>query len=814
MASLISGFGYDIFISYRQKDNKHEGWVTEFVEHLKGELEATFKEDISIYFDENPHDGLLETHDVDESLKEKLKCLVFIPIISRTYCDPKSFAWEHEFKAFIDQASADQFGLKVKLPNGNVSSRVLPVRIHDLDITDVKLCESILNGAIRSIDFVYKEPGVNRPLTREDDEEKNLNRTRYKNQINKTANAIREIISGLRSEPVASEVATALSSESWTDSGEDSKRRLKSSGKIFSGKSLRRLIVLLLVILGFAVTYEIYRIISLSAVSKTIAVIPLTYPGNDTILKDFGDIYTEAIHDKLTEIKNITVRSRLSALQYRNTGKTLQTIRKELGINYLVGGNIRRDGDKVIVWINLVSARRDKNLWSGEYEWDKDRIPRSVQEIIKAIIYNLGSKLSPEELKQVESEPTQNSEANLNFRLANSISYDAWSSFTMGKKLMSYTSFTSAVIAYSKAIEKDTLFARAYANRAIARSWGYYSGELDSTHIEECRKDAEKALLINGELPEARTAMGFYHYYCKNEFDRALEQFSIAAELSPDDYQPLFHMAMVYRRKGDWLKSQELIRKVIKYDPQEALYLTNIGLSYSYLHDYDSALLFHQKAIDMMPSWSTPYIHKIYALIFKNGNTNGVKNVLDSAVAKSGNEFPELSIQLDIYERKYTYALKKTDKLTVSDVRFKGKKYLYKALIYKYLKDSSNAIAYFDSALVSLNNDLQEGFKDPEFHVSCAIANAGLGNKLSAITEGERALDLSENDKLYQNIIIVSIAQVYTMAGSFDNAINALEYLLMNPSWFSVKLLKLDPAWEPLANIPAFQTLINKYSAI
>jgi len=55
MASLIPGFEYDIFISYRQKDNKQGGWVTEFVDALKTELEATFKEDISVYFDENPH---------------------------------------------------------------------------------------------------------------------------------------------------------------------------------------------------------------------------------------------------------------------------------------------------------------------------------------------------------------------------------------------------------------------------------------------------------------------------------------------------------------------------------------------------------------------------------------------------------------------------------------------------------------------------------------------------------------------------------------------------------------------------------------
>ena len=71
MASIIPGYEYDIFISYRQKDNKYDGWVTEFIDHLKREIEATFKEDVSIYFDENPHDGLLEIHNVDKSLEIK-----------------------------------------------------------------------------------------------------------------------------------------------------------------------------------------------------------------------------------------------------------------------------------------------------------------------------------------------------------------------------------------------------------------------------------------------------------------------------------------------------------------------------------------------------------------------------------------------------------------------------------------------------------------------------------------------------------------------------------------------------------------------
>ena len=198
MPSVISGFEYDIFISYRQKDNKGSHWVTEFVEALKTELGATFKEDISIYFDENPHDGLLETHDVDSSLKDKLKCLIFIPVISQTYCDPKCFAWKNEFLAFKELARDDQYGLKLKLANGNVASRILPIRIHELDAEDKTLLENEL-GPLRAIDFIFKSSGVNRPLrSNEDHPNDNLNKTYYRDQVNKVANAVKEIISAIK----------------------------------------------------------------------------------------------------------------------------------------------------------------------------------------------------------------------------------------------------------------------------------------------------------------------------------------------------------------------------------------------------------------------------------------------------------------------------------------------------------------------------------------------------------------------------------------------------------------------------------------
>ena len=196
MSSLIPGFEYDIFISYRHKDNKYDGWVSDFVSNLKRELEATFKEEVSVYFDENPHDGLLETHNVDKSLEGKLKCLIFVPIISQTYCDPKSFAWQHEFLVFNKIAKEDQFGREVKLSNGNVASRILPVKIHDINAEDKTLIENEL-GPLRSVDFILKSAGINRPLTSKDDEVRKHGQILYRDQINKVANALKEIVTGL-----------------------------------------------------------------------------------------------------------------------------------------------------------------------------------------------------------------------------------------------------------------------------------------------------------------------------------------------------------------------------------------------------------------------------------------------------------------------------------------------------------------------------------------------------------------------------------------------------------------------------------------
>jgi hypothetical protein len=199
MASIFPGFEYDIFISYRHNDNAYDGWVTEFVENLRKELVATMKDKVTVFYDDNPDDGLNESHNVDHTIATKIRAMIFIPIISQTYCDTNSFAWNQEFLLFNKAATEDRYGREIKLPNGNIASRILPVRIHEIDNEDVRLLENILHGVLRSIDFIYHVQGVNRPLRpRDDDRQDNLNNTIYRNQINKVANAIKEIVTGVK----------------------------------------------------------------------------------------------------------------------------------------------------------------------------------------------------------------------------------------------------------------------------------------------------------------------------------------------------------------------------------------------------------------------------------------------------------------------------------------------------------------------------------------------------------------------------------------------------------------------------------------
>jgi TolB-like protein/Tfp pilus assembly protein PilF len=801
MSSIIENYTYDIFISYRQKDNKYDGWVTEFVDHLRRELEATFKEEIDVYFDINPHNGLLETHNVDASLKEKLRCLVFIPIISQTYCDSRSFAWQHEFCAFNKVASEDQFGRDIRLASGNVTSRILPVRIHEIEPDDRALLEQELGGVLRSIDFIYKSAGVNRPLrANEDHPQDNLNRTYYRDQINKVANTVKEIINALKRHNLNEEEVTGKAKTVKSKPFSNPKRTIISSS----------LLIALLLILGYFFLPKILN--STVPGDKSIAVLPFENLSSDKEKASFCDAIADIITNQLSENHGLRVVGRTSTLKYREQNKIIREIGAELGVNYIIEGTFQSLDNKIRINAQLIRVSPEGHIWGDVYDREDKDIFDVQSDISEQIAEKLEAVLTPREKERATEKPTANPDAYINLISADALSNNSWYYLLTGNKFVDSTSFDSAIKMYDKAIGYDPGFALAYAKRAIARTWGYYSGYLDNVQIEKCKQDIDKALELNKNLNEARIASGFYYYYCINDYQKALEYFKRASENEPGNSQCLYYMALVYRRTGDWEKSQELMRMVVRSNPQDALVLTNIGMSYTFLHNYDSAVYYQEKATRIIPNWPAPYINNVEAIISKTGSTAEARKMIDSAIIKTGKNFLGSKITLDIYDGKFGEALKKVESAAKSDFSSPGEKYLYLASIFGYLNNQLNAHKYFDSARVYFSNLLTSDPKNVFLQSSLGIAYAGLADKNRAIEAGKKAIELSGNNKLNGADRMIDLASIYVMLGDFDNSMKNIEYLLYNPSRLSTNLLKLDPVWKPLFSRPDFQELIRRYT--
>ncbi len=528
MASLIPGYEYDIFISYRQKDNKGDRWVSEFVEALKTELESTFKEDVSVYFDINPHDGLLETHDVDASLKDKLKCLVFIPIISRTYCDPKSFAWEHEFKAFVEQASQDQFGLKVKLPNGNVASRVLPVRIYDLNANDIKLCESILGGVLRSVDFIYKSAGVNRPLrANEDHPQDNSNKTYYRDQINKVANSIEEIITSIGShipqKEVSKEVFKTVSAP-----------RKSNKVKIIIGS----VILLALIVLGYFLIPKHTK--PKEQVEKSIAVLPFKLLSNEPDKQYLADGMMDEITLHLSKIKELRVLGRTSTEQYRKTDKTLNAIGKELDVAYLLEGSFQKFGDNARLIVQLIKTGKEGHVWANDYDRNWSDIFKVQSEVAQKIADELNAAITPEEKQLIEKVPTSDLTAYDFYQRGREEHTKYWIDNS------NKASLQKAEDLYHKSLKYDSTFAQAYSGLAEVYWDKHYQKEYFSEYFMDSVLFFTKvALSYNDQLDEAYAIRGNY-YYEKGLPEQAIKEFDKALKLNPNYWVAYLAKAGVY----------------------------------------------------------------------------------------------------------------------------------------------------------------------------------------------------------------------------------------------------------------------------
>ncbi|MDP4224599.1 MAG: hypothetical protein Q8868_14935, partial [Bacteroidota bacterium] len=514
---------------------------------------------------------------------------------------------------------------------------------------------------------------------------------------------------------------------------------------------------------------------------KTIAVLPFENYSSDKELSDIGEVLESIIISELHKIGEFTVRQRSAVMEYRVNKKSNSEIARRLKVFFLVRGELSRTRNHILLSVDLISAKKDKVVWSDHFPFtgENDIYSEKINEIPVQIARNLLVNLTPEIKRKIRNKPTRSAAAYMNYVKGTNSQDDAHNAHelvstgdSIFKDLTASANFNKAIEFYDKAIREDSTFALAYAKRSITRSWGCNTGHFtsDSDKIK-CWNDAEKAMKLDGELTEGWIATGFYYYYFVQDFDKALEWFLKAGEKEPDNWESKYYPALVLRANGLWDQSQKLMRQVGKIKPQDALILTNIGLSYQYLHQYDTAIYYQDKAIEAMPRWTGPYNNKIESLIARYGNTVEAEAVMDTAlIYTSGYGLQDLRINLDLYDGKFNEALFIAGYIEPSKFYDKGEREMLFAKIYTCLNNKNFAKQYYLSALEFYSKKYADNPKDFESLSLKGIAAAGLNDRLNAVKWGETAVNSCGKHVFRIADRSVDLAQIYVMVKEYDKA--------------------------------------------
>ena len=274
----------------------------------------------------------------------------------------------------------------------------MPVRIHDLDASDIQLCESVLGGVLRGMEFIYKEPGVNRSLTPKDKEKKNLNGTIYRNQINKVALAIKEIILGLQAEPGAGagvgKPGRTFEEEYFTEKKKEEKRpKRHGRTKIIGG-----------VLLSLLVIAGIYLIPGLfnrknsgentGSADKRICVVvmPFNNSTGDSIWNSYQTIIQQSLISSLSRSNEIRVRLQSNINQsinfsgYSENGvipvNVAGEIAKKQEAGILIYGSIQKSESGLAINTQLVELKSNEVIKSITSEGQNN--DKKIFDIIEA----------------------------------------------------------------------------------------------------------------------------------------------------------------------------------------------------------------------------------------------------------------------------------------------------------------------------------------------------------------------------------------------------------------------------------------------
>src|SRR5579872_3849223 len=330
-----------------------------------------------------------------------------------------------------------------------------------------------------------------------------------------------------------------------------------------------------------------------------LAVLPFENFTGDPGQEYFSDGLTEEMISQLGNLDpaHLGVIARTSVMNYKHSSALIPQIGKDLGVQYVIEGSVRRDSERVRITAQLIQVKDQTHLWAREYDRDLGHLLQLQEEIAREVAneieFSLGGRRTIEARKGAAATGAQ--------------SYEAYDLYLKGRYFWNKRSndgFRQAANYFQQAIDKDPNFGRAYAGLAdtfsLMSTW--YVGPQNEL-MPKARAAALRALELDEGLAEAHSSLALILENYDYNWQGAEREFRRAIQLDPQYATAHQWYAESLSWQGRFPEAFAESERARQLDPLSLIIANDYESILYYSRQYESAVKECQSILDLDPSF-------------------------------------------------------------------------------------------------------------------------------------------------------------------------------------------------------------------
>ena len=367
---------------------------------------------------------------------------------------------------------------------------------------------------------------------------------------------------------------------------------------------------------------------------ESIAVLPFENLSGDPDQEYYSLGVTESLINELQKIGALRVTGRTSVMKYRNTGKTLPEVARELDVDAILEGSVIRSGGRLGITARLMRPDPERPLWAESYERDVTDVLVLFSEVARAIADEIQVTLTPRDQERLA-----------NVRPVDSV---AWGLYLKGLHFynMSWTKkepFEKAAEYFQQAVEIDTSYAEAYAMLADCYVWLGYLGALTT---DEARTKAEpylqRALEIDDTLPDAHFVIAGIKHYFDWDWLGAVAAYQRALANDPGLVKARWEYALLLKSLGNFEEAISEAKHALRLEPLHSSANKALGDVYYFARQYEHAIEQYEQMVEL--DLKKPEAYGMIAAAYEQmGRFEDAVNAYQTAMTLAGKSPEEIA---------------------------------------------------------------------------------------------------------------------------------------------------------------------------